>query len=474
MNEATFFSSYILESYRLCKTLKNKLEIHMFSDIELTKPPSLTLDHDVLTFHLLPSNTNSSPCFHYYSLVDIHHSICDEWKCVQFFLNYTKTNNSVIELFDEDGQLLLAQCAEIVPSTITPENDAHRIFIYNGCVYFSEHECLDPLHCYSYCKPRNDMTTLINDHIHSVSPLFESHRTIAFIPQVLASFLNDHTELFGLIINKCIDEIQHNNTLIEGDTTLIDLNERRDCQLLMSTHQFNKYYNYIMTETTNNIYRQQLGDILIHGFTFCCSTQQSNDLLSYYKKDIQSKLDNGFITNDQLNQLRNELKKYITINDYSSMFLKYKTSFIESITSNRLIEDPLNTLDLNNILAQYRDILNKEEFEKMAHDEIDDMIGLDSDVYGVTGRSDRLNIHGILQDDVMDTLYEELLEDLNEEESTEENDANQTEEEIRVMKEIGEMVTSLNLPNNSMILETLEQEDEENMTTTTMLNDSMK
>ena len=63
-------------------------------------------------------------------------NIEDEWLIVNICFELTKRiRGLVISIQDEDGQFLLIEAAEYIPTWLRPENSDNRIFIYGGEVH---------------------------------------------------------------------------------------------------------------------------------------------------------------------------------------------------------------------------------------------------------------------------------------------------------------------------------------------------
>ncbi|KAJ1508837.1 hypothetical protein HMI54_003007 [Coelomomyces lativittatus] len=64
-------------------------------------------------------------------------NINDEWFVVHILVELSKIYpNLVIEAHDSDGQFLLIECAEHLPSWLQPENSLNRVYICNGQLHF--------------------------------------------------------------------------------------------------------------------------------------------------------------------------------------------------------------------------------------------------------------------------------------------------------------------------------------------------
>ncbi|PVG02291.1 hypothetical protein CPB86DRAFT_823118 [Serendipita vermifera] len=94
-------------------------------------------------------------------------SVDDEWLVVYLLWQVTKTFDVAVSVYDADGQFLLIEAAESLPSWVTPENVENRVWIYNGHLY------LIPL---SYTSPnakRPTRSRIGHEHLEDESENFE-------------------------------------------------------------------------------------------------------------------------------------------------------------------------------------------------------------------------------------------------------------------------------------------------------------
>ncbi|EPQ60986.1 SGT1-domain-containing protein [Gloeophyllum trabeum ATCC 11539] len=59
-------------------------------------------------------------------------SVDDEWCVVWLLREISKKWDAVISVFDSDGEFLLIEAAEVLPSWVTPTNSENRVWIYNS------------------------------------------------------------------------------------------------------------------------------------------------------------------------------------------------------------------------------------------------------------------------------------------------------------------------------------------------------
>lgn len=72
--------------------------------------------------------------FYLYSRIEIGECVEDEWAVVWLLLQLSKELKVACTVFDLDGDFMLIEAAEDLPSWINPDNAAHRVFIIDGAV----------------------------------------------------------------------------------------------------------------------------------------------------------------------------------------------------------------------------------------------------------------------------------------------------------------------------------------------------
>ncbi|EDR23374.1 hypothetical protein EDI_182710 [Entamoeba dispar SAW760] len=429
MNELNITFNQLIENKRKCKSIVNCLEIHCYKKGDDGDFIEWEVDHDIVHFMDFIENEEYKEKV---SIINIQHSIQDEWFIINKLIEFSKNNNVIFEVFDEDGQLILAECSEYLPSYITPENDSHKVFIKNGSIYFNELTYINPFLMHNDCC-NEEITKKILNLITKHAQLFSIHNTIGFLPIQIANFLNIHNELFGIIINKFI-----NNDINLNNEFPLEYGKSSQCQLKMKTLQFNRYYNYILQNTENQSYQEVLGKMILIGFSHLLNLNQQSS-------------------------------QYHFIPQYTKLFDEYCHSEESKRISSPLIEDSVSEVKIEDLIEDYKEILEQNELESILKDDITDVIGIDSDINGFVTKSDGLLPNGNINTTNFDKLFDEFIEDLkspssSEDETDEEND--------QLIDQLTHVLNQTKDINDTPLTDSLQQDT--TATTSTLFSNSVK
>ncbi|EMS15044.1 hypothetical protein KM1_301810 [Entamoeba histolytica HM-3:IMSS] len=391
MNELNITFNQLIENKRKCKSIVNCLEIHCYKKGDNDNLIEWKVDHDVVYFMDFIEHEEYKEKV---SIINIQHSIQDEWLVINKLIEFSKNNNVIFEVFDEDGQIILAECSEYLPNYITPENDSHKVFIKNGSIYFNELTYTNPFLMQNDCCNK-EITKKVLSLITKRASLFSVHNTIGILPIQIANFLNIHYELFGIIINKFI-----NNDITLNDQFPLSYEKSSQCQLKMTTLQFNRYYNYILQNAETQSYQEIL-----------------------------------------------ESKRI----------------------SSPLIEDNINEFKIEDLIEDYKQILDQNELESILKDDITDVIGIDSDINGFVTKSDGLLPNGNINTTTFDELFDEFIEDLKSPSLSEDGT---DEENDQLMEQLTNVLNQTKDINDTPLTDSLQQDT--TATASTLFSNSVK
>ncbi|ELP93770.1 hypothetical protein EIN_175570 [Entamoeba invadens IP1] len=395
------------------KAAKNQLVVQCFShkEVHLIFPT----DHDIFSLtHITPENSDllNKATKVFIAVCDVEYSRFEEWEILYHIIEYSKTQNAVFELYDDDGEFILTAFPELLPEWITPQNELHHVYIKGGNVMFTDIIITDPLTQINDECINIQMTEALNRYILDNKRRNAQHRTIALINSKVAQFLNSNTELFGLIIN-----MVSNGLVKESDftTSKQQYGETKQCQIIMTNLQFARYYNFMTKSTEDFLYQEKLGEILTSGL-------------------------------DHIIRQEVSIQDHHVHKDYNSLFDSYK---VNGNSSNQLIEDVVTEIDMKQILHMYKGVMEPDKFEERLKGGMEELLGVEAGPEGFVGFSDGLDKTGGVQENKFNDLFDEMMDDLKEgpdldNESHSDEDEEDVKQEIEFMKQMDAMIKTQN------------------------------
>ncbi|KAK0158800.1 hypothetical protein PV328_009752 [Microctonus aethiopoides] len=172
---------------------------------------------DSLVFHPSPGlsiGNESSLLPHIYASIRFDEDVGDEWFIVFLIFKLTELYDGlIVRLVDTDGEFLLIETANYLPSWAEPETCQDRVYIFNGKIHVIQDKKLSPLeqlkriseNSQNYIMPR-DVQECISKRLNIYPNEIEKrkHKTRAFLPEKAASILAQEPGLIAPVIRAIV------------------------------------------------------------------------------------------------------------------------------------------------------------------------------------------------------------------------------------------------------------------------------
>ncbi|XP_041987546.1 protein ecdysoneless homolog isoform X2 [Aricia agestis] len=295
----------------------------------------------------------------------------DEWFIVYLILEITKKySNVVAQVEDNDGDFLLIEAANYLPSWANPESTENRVFLYKGKIHIINPTVVP---CHSKISIQEAISTIINNYQKTIAPTdiqqailqrignypekIETlcHRTNVSVPVELAALLYSKPSLISPIVtsycNMDLIDMKHcKNYFNDNVTVKIKFTKYLYAMLLSS-----KSINLAGAKNIDDK-KTQLGMKLAWGYQIIKKSPVKDEFNSLeYKKFINSLNKNGYFKNNL------EGSK-----DYKELLAKANEYFLStesSVTShvNNIICNVQSTVEYNDLLETLKVTSSAEE-----------------------------------------------------------------------------------------------------------------
>lgn len=160
------------------------------------------------------SFTESSLLPHIYASIRFDEDVGDEWFIVFLIFKLTELYDGLIaRLVDTDGEFLLIETANYLPSWAEPETCQDRVYIFNGKIHVIQDKKLSSLeqlkriseNSQNYIMPR-DVQECISKRLNIYPNEIEKrkHKARAFLPEKAASILAQEPGLIAPAIRAIV------------------------------------------------------------------------------------------------------------------------------------------------------------------------------------------------------------------------------------------------------------------------------
>ena len=220
--------------YKIYPTQQEDLE-----KLQLKCLQALDTDLDIIwnseSFSLQVDANSSTPCLSGQLWFD--NSLEDEWYVLWLLQKLTRALPVVAQVWDDDGEFILIEAAEVLPAWLNPDNSANRVFVYQGrcalipqprspaqLAYFPQNSvslqqalsCIDKVDM-SECVRMNEtvdkkLANFPNRSIHKIRCVLPVHlvHALSLSPSIISSIISvylysDQREIQSVTKNRRLD-----------------------------------------------------------------------------------------------------------------------------------------------------------------------------------------------------------------------------------------------------------------------------